>query len=93
MIKGEKTEDKFLTQAAEETIIIWAFNKLKCSKIKGVLWDFNYIMLNIHKSFGFKVYKNVFYKNEPKKKFMKKIFISLLKKNFKPKFKKGLLTR
>ena len=88
MIKGEKTEDKFLTQAAEETIIIWAFNKLKCSKIRGVLWDFNYIMLNIHKSFGFKVYKNVLYKNESKK-----IFISLLKRNFKPKFKKNLLTQ
>jgi RimJ/RimL family protein N-acetyltransferase len=93
MIKGEKTENKFLTQAAEETIIIWAFNKLKCSKIKGVLWDFNSIMLNIHKSFGFKVYKKVFYRNKLKKKFMKKIFISLLKKNFKPKFTKDLLTQ
>jgi RimJ/RimL family protein N-acetyltransferase len=82
MIRGEKTKEKHLMLAAEETILSFAFNKLNCKKILGVLWKDNILMLNIHKKFGFKIYRKSYEHNPTLKLKLMKIYILLLKKEF-----------
>ena len=82
MIRGEDTKEKYLMLAAEETILLWALNSLKCKKIFGVLWEKNILMLKYHTKYGFKIYKKVYEFNQTLNLKMRKIYIVLLKKNF-----------
>lgn len=74
LIRGEPGGGKEIIYNAEKTLLSWIFSNFNVKKISGRIRSDNYIALNIHQNFGFKITKSRYLKIVKNNNLIKHIF-------------------